>query len=80
MTPRVTYMSVPLMAGAAQQTTAIIHKIVSLPLRQVFFCVLPPTRNDRPFCDNFVTWDPMRSVAQIKVWELTDLMRYQLWL
>ena len=25
--------------------------------------VLPPTRNDRPFCDNFVIWGPMKLVS-----------------
>ena len=25
--------------------------------------VLPPTRNDRPFCDNFVIWGPMKLVG-----------------
>ena len=25
--------------------------------------VLPPTRNDRPFCDNFVMWGPMKLVS-----------------
>ena len=24
---------------------------------------LPPTRNDRPFCDNFVIWGPMKLVS-----------------
>ena len=35
------------------------EKIVELYLLEV----LPPTRNDRPFCDNFVIWGPMKLVS-----------------
>ena len=27
------------------------------------FYVLPPTRNDRPFCNNVVVWGPMKLVS-----------------
>ena len=57
-------------------------QILLLISSQDYYVKLPPTRNDRTFCDNLVICGPMKLVSglKMKVWELTDLMRYKLWL
>ena len=53
-----------------QKDAFVITHTLPMPVVQTYpeiidltFKVLPPTRNDRPFCDKFVIWGPMKLVS-----------------